>query len=174
MKVMVASGILSMRCAATASPGYRCPGAVPPANTMCGDRGMNQDMETRRGGDKESLLLAAISLSPCLRVSPSSQKSAETPERRPAPPRCSDIGFIVKHSPRAVDPETALPSEPYAPTQGGWPREIPQFRARPTMKPQRIRSFVQLLKSRTSRVGTAHRKVFSCRQAVWFRCWLAS
>jgi hypothetical protein len=57
------------------------------------------------------------------------KKSAETPERRGAPPRCSDVSFIVKHSPRAVDPETALHGKLYAPTQGGWSREIPQFRA---------------------------------------------
>jgi hypothetical protein len=55
--------------------------------------------------------------------------SAESPERRLAPPRCSDVSFIVKHLPRAVDPETALHSKPNAPTQGGWPREIPQFPA---------------------------------------------
>ncbi len=46
------------------------------------------------------------SLSPCLPISVPSW-SAETPERL-APLRCSDIGFIVKHLPSAVDPETAL------------------------------------------------------------------
>jgi hypothetical protein len=58
-----------------------------------------------------------------------SKKSAETPERRGAPPRCSDVSFIVKHSLCAVDPETALHGKPFAPTQGGWSREIPQFHA---------------------------------------------
>ncbi len=47
----------------------------------------------------------------------------------PSPPRCSDVSFIVKHLPCAVDPETALHGKPYAPTQGGWTRKIPQFRA---------------------------------------------
>ena len=54
--------------------------------------------------------------------------SAETPERRSAPLRCSDVSFIVKHLPRAADPE-AIARQAYAPTQGGWPHEIPQFRA---------------------------------------------
>jgi hypothetical protein len=56
----------------------------------------------------------------------------------PSPPRCSDVSFIVKHLPCAVDPETALHGKPYAPTQGGWTRESPATRARPTMKPQRM------------------------------------
>jgi hypothetical protein len=54
--------------------------------------------------------------------------SAETPERRNAPLRCSDVSFIVKHLPRAADPE-AIARQAYAPTQGGWPHEIPQSRA---------------------------------------------
>ena len=53
--------------------------------------------------------------------------SAETPERRSAPLRCSDVSFIVKHLPRAADPE-AIAQQAYAPTQGGWPSEIPQSR----------------------------------------------
>ena len=53
--------------------------------------------------------------------------SAETPEQRDAPLRCSDVSFIVKHLPRAADPE-AIARQAYAPTQGGWPHEIPQSR----------------------------------------------
>ena len=53
--------------------------------------------------------------------------SAETPEQRNAPLRCSDVSFIVKHLPRVADPE-AIARQAYAPTQGGWPHEIPQFR----------------------------------------------
>ena len=82
------------------------------------------DEERGRQGDSR---IVRFSLSPCLLVF--FLKSAESPERRGAPPRCSDVSFIVKHSPCAVDPETALHGKPYAPTQGGWLREIPQFRA---------------------------------------------
>ena len=76
--------------------------------------------------DLQRRCLPQVSLSPTLSTC---IQSAETPERRDAPPRCSDIGFIVKRSPCAVDPETALHRKLYAPTQGGWPHEIPQFRA---------------------------------------------
>jgi hypothetical protein len=74
-----------------------------------------------RGGDSitRRYLVLPVSLSPTL---PLLRKSAETPERRRAPPRCSDVSFIVKHLPRAVDPETAMHGKPNAPTQGGWPR----------------------------------------------------
>src|SRR5262245_24846964 len=57
-------------------------------------------------------------------VNPLSSRSGGKP-----PPRRSDIGFIVKHLPRAVDPETARHGKHNAPTQGGWPRETPQSHA---------------------------------------------
>jgi hypothetical protein len=57
-------------------------------------------------------------------INPLSYRSGGKP-----PPRRSDIGFIVKHLPRAVDPETARHGKHNAPTQGGWPRETPQSHA---------------------------------------------
>jgi len=91
------------------------------------------------------------------RLAAPTQISAEQPERRRAPPRCSDIGFIVKHLPRAVDPETALHGKPCAPTQGGWPTRNPAIPRKPTMKPQRNRSMYEMFVK--SRVGTDHPKV---------------
>ena len=88
------------------------------------------EWERGRRGDAESQVLTdnrPLSLSPTLPLFvkyPLRHRSGDC-----SPPRCSDVSFIVKHLPRAVDPETALHGKPYAPTQGGWPREIPQFRA---------------------------------------------
>src|SRR6476661_11071193 len=76
--------------------------------------------------------------------------SAETPERRSAPLRCSDVSFIVKHLPRAADPE-AIARQAYAPTQGGWPHEIPQFRAADDEASAYIDLTNSFLKSRVGR-----------------------
>ena len=65
-------------------------------------------------------------------VNPLSDRSGGKP-----PPRCSDIGFIVKHLPRAVDPETARHGKHMLqPREGG--RAKPRNLTRPTMKPQRV------------------------------------
>ena len=77
--------------------------------------------------------------SPYLPISPSPPLpcSAETPERRGAPPRCSDVSFIVKHLPRAVDPETAVHGKRMLqPREGDHAKS--RNLAQPTMKPQRI------------------------------------
>jgi hypothetical protein len=77
------------------------------------------------------------SLSPPSPILPFWHCSAETPERRLAPPRCSDVSFIVKHLPRAVDPETALHSKRMLQPREGGPTKSRNF-VKPTMKPQRI------------------------------------
>ena len=80
----------------------------------------------RGGGDKGGLFMNCSPLHwlPRSPVDPLSDRSGGKP-----PPRRSDIGFIVKHLPRAVDPETARHGKHNAPTQGGWPRETPQSHA---------------------------------------------
>src|SRR6186997_1467377 len=90
--------------------------------------------EVGRGGEGREEDAKRHALSACLPISHSPSLplflpcSAETPERRSAPLRCSDVSFIVKHLLRAADTE-AIAQQAYAPTQGGWPHEIPQFRA---------------------------------------------
>jgi hypothetical protein len=77
--------------------------------------------------------LASNNESPASRVNPLSNRSDGKPS-----PRRSDIGFIVKHLPLAVDPETACRGKHMLqPREGG--RAGPRNLTRPTMKPQRVR-----------------------------------
>src|SRR4051794_9214656 len=98
---------------------------------MCGGRGITIG----------PLLLVRCSLLQMLSATDNGRrtthKSAETPERRHAPPRCSDVSFIVKHLPRAVDPETALHGKRMLQPREGGQAKSRNF-AQPTMKPQRI------------------------------------
>lgn len=55
-------------------------------------------------------------------------------------PGAQTIGFIVKHLPCTVDPETALHSKRMLQPQGGWLARNPAISRKPTMKPQRFRS----------------------------------
>src|SRR5262245_14394710 len=77
-----------------------------------------------------------LSLSPNLPLS--HRCSAETPERRHAPPRCSDVSFIVKHLPRRLTQKPLHSKRMLQPREGGPTKS--RNSVKPTMKPQRISS----------------------------------